>query len=276
MRLRGVKNFCFGFGAVGGTAAVVAVVIENYLDYYAKLPSLPFHLKAESEEQKTAYTDRPPFQKWDDNWDRRKPTDSSSDDTPTASRNIILIRHGQYNLAGATDIEKYLTPLGVKQATLTGQRLAELSLPYTHIVRSRMTRAVETADLIHKFLPEVPLLPMDSLLNEGGPIAPEPRSSWHPEYHYEVDGARIEAAFRNYFHRADPKQKEDSYEIVVCHSNVIRYFLMRALQLPPEAWLRLSLRHASTSWLVIRPNGRVHCREIGESGHLPPEMLTTS
>lgn len=44
---------------------------------------------------------------------------------------------------------------------------------------------------------------------------------------YHEDGARIEAAFRRYIHRADPKQKEDSYEIIVCHANVIRYFVCR-------------------------------------------------
>jgi len=260
-----------GFGAVGGTATVVAVVIEKYLDYWGKMPSLPLHLMAESESE---IPDLPASRKWDENWDRRAPTANTTIAKPTASRNIILIRHGQYNLDGTTDAERYLTPLGIEQATLTGQRLALLSLPYTHIVRSRMTRAVQTAELIHASLPKVPLLDMDGLLNEGGPVMPEPRGSWHPEYHYSTDGARIEAAYRKYFHRADPDQKEDSYEIVVCHSNVIRYFLMRALQLPPEAWLRLTLRHGSTSWLVIHPNGRVHCREIGESGHFPPSMLT--
>ena len=45
---------------------------------------------------------------------------------------------------------------------------------------------------------------------------------------------RIEAAFRKYFHRAESSQKEDSYEIIVCHANVIRYFVCRALQFPPE------------------------------------------
>lgn len=44
---------------------------------------------------------------------------------------------------------------------------------------------------------------------------------------YHEDGARIEAAFRRYIHRADPKQKEDSYEVIVCHANVIRYFVCR-------------------------------------------------
>jgi hypothetical protein len=39
--------------------------------------------------------------------------------------------------------------------------------------------------------------------------------------------ARIEAAFRKYFHRADPEQKTDSLEVFVCHANVIRYFVCR-------------------------------------------------
>ena len=41
------------------------------------------------------------------------------------------------------------------------------------------------------------------------------------------DGARIEAAFRKYFHRASPEQEEDSYEIIVGHANVIRLFCMQ-------------------------------------------------
>jgi hypothetical protein len=31
------------------------------------------------------------------------------------------------------------------------------------------------------------------------------------------------------------------YEIIVCHANVIRYFVCRALQIPPEVWLRLCI-----------------------------------
>ena len=43
------------------------------------------------------------------------------------------------------------------------------------------------------------------------------------------DGARIEAAFRRYFYRASPEQEEDSYEIIVGHANVIRYFVCRCV-----------------------------------------------
>ena len=41
------------------------------------------------------------------------------------------------------------------------------------------------------------------------------------------DSARIEAAFRKYFHRASPRQKHDSYEVLVLHGNVIRYMTCR-------------------------------------------------
>ena len=41
------------------------------------------------------------------------------------------------------------------------------------------------------------------------------------------DGARIEAAFRKYFHRASPTQDKSTIEVVVCHANVIRYFVCR-------------------------------------------------
>ena len=41
------------------------------------------------------------------------------------------------------------------------------------------------------------------------------------------DNPRIEGAFRKYIHRAAPSQTEDSYDLIVCHGNVIRYFVCR-------------------------------------------------
>jgi len=48
-------------------------------------------------------------------------------------------------------------------------------------------------------------------------------------------------------------------------------FHFRALQFPPEAWLRISLNHASITWITIRPSGRVGIRMLGESGFMPIE-----
>ncbi|XP_078083322.1 serine/threonine-protein phosphatase PGAM5, mitochondrial isoform X2 [Mustelus asterias] len=228
---------------------------------------------------------------WDSNWDKREPISlikpnkknkEDTDDLSTqlenykvkATRHIFLIRHSQYNLSASTDKERILTSLGREQAELTGQRLASLGLNYDILIHSSMTRAKETAAIISKYLPGLEMMSCD-LLREGAPIEPVPPvSHWKPEAMYHEDGARIEAAFRRYIHRADLKQENDSYEIIVCHANVIRYFVCRALQFPPEGWLRMCLNNGSITWLTIRPNGRVALRTLGDTGFMPPDKLT--
>ena len=48
----------------------------------------------------------------------------------------------------------------------------------------------------------------------------------------------------------------------------------RALQLPPEAWLRISLHNGSMTHLVVRPDGRVSLYGLGECGYMPPNKLS--
>ncbi|KAM8918089.1 serine/threonine-protein phosphatase PGAM5, mitochondrial isoform 1-T1 [Lycaon pictus] len=216
-----------------------------------------------------AGTARPGPGVWDPNWDRREPLslvnlrkrnlDSGEEELASrldhckakATRHIFLIRHSQYHMDASLEKDRTLTPLGREQAELTGLRLASLGLKFNKIVHSSMTRAIETSDIISKHLPGVCKVSTD-LLREGAPIEPDPPvSHWKPEaVQYYEDGARIEAAFRNYIHRADVKQQEDSYEIFICHANVIRYIVCRALQFPPEGWLRLSLNNGSITHLV--------------------------
>ncbi|KAJ8384931.1 hypothetical protein AAFF_G00197390 [Aldrovandia affinis] len=225
---------------------------------------------------------------WDTNWDKRDPgavsekkrskhgsDEEVENNKPKATRNILLIRHSQYNVNGNGDKERVLTALGREQADLTGQRLAALGLKYDVMIHSTMARATETAHIISKHLPEVEKVSCD-LLREGSPIEPVPRISLKPDSVYHEDGARIEAAFRRYIHRADAQQQEDSNEIIVCHANVIRYFVCRALQFPPEGWLRMCLNNGSITWLTIRPSGRVGLRMLGDSGFMPPDKLTRS
>ena len=51
-------------------------------------------------------------------------------------------------------------------------------------------------------------------------------------------------------------------------------FLFRALQLPPEAWLRISIANCGITRLTIRPNGMISLQSLGDSGHLPSDMIT--
>ncbi|XP_014598123.1 PREDICTED: serine/threonine-protein phosphatase Pgam5, mitochondrial-like isoform X2 [Polistes canadensis] len=272
--LRFKKWTILSLGALGGTA----------LFYYNK------YSDCESSYVLNSWTTNfTPSVKWDHNWDKRDPkslvkpvkiineVDENKYNEEFAAkrskhiRHLILIRHGQYNTAGKSDSEKVLTELGRRQAEITGKRLAELDVAYSLIVRSTLTRAQETSKIIEMSLPNVPTQD-DSLLAEGAPIPPEPPiGNWMSERH---DGPRIEAAFRKYFHRADPQQQQDTVTILVCHANVIRYFVCRALQFPPEAWMRMSLNHGSITWLMIYPNGRVTMVCLGDTGHMPPKNIT--
>ncbi|KAM3611668.1 uncharacterized protein V6R79_022265 [Siganus canaliculatus] len=291
------RTFKFICGLAGGSAVVVlAAAAADSRGYFgdgeaaARWSKLSVLQAAQPAWTPASHTPVPGGHSWDFNWDKRDPStltngkkkETSTEDPsseqdgakPKATRNILLIRHSQYNLSGNSDKERILTPLGREQAELTGKRLAALGLKYDVLIHSSMTRATETANIISKHLPGVELLSCD-LLREGAPIEPVPPvTHWKPDAVYHVDGARIEAAFRRYIHRADPKQKEDSYEIIVCHANVIRYFVCRALQFPPEGWLRMGLNNGSITWLTIRPSGRVALRALGDAGFMPPDKLT--
>ncbi|XP_073470934.1 serine/threonine-protein phosphatase PGAM5, mitochondrial-like [Aquarana catesbeiana] len=233
----------------------------------------------------------PPFTRcWDPNWDRRESMSlinlndlkgNREDDLKSqlkkyeakARRHIYLVRHGQY-VKGETDSEKVLTLLGREQANLTGQRLASFGHTYNVMTYSTLQRAKETSEIIGQHLQGMKCAGSD-LLIEGHPIRPDPPSrKWKKDVEYFAAGPRIESAFRCFIHRADYEQKDESYEIIVCHDNVIRYIVCRALQLPPEAWLRMDLNHGSITELVIHPNGRVTLTMLGDAGHMPVPKLS--
>ena len=67
---------------------------------------------------------------------------------------------------------------------------------------------------------------------------------------------------------------DDEYDVVVCHANVIRFFCLRALQLPPEAWLRLCTMNCSVTHVTISPDGKVSLRSLGDTGHLSVDEVT--
>jgi len=225
------------------------------------------------------------------------------------TRHIILIRHGQYDETHKEDEKRLLTELGRKQADLTGRRLAEIvkgidekfgPCDVKTIRVSNMARAKETAEIIAKHLPDINQAPPDQLLNEGRPSHHIPCGTVRTSTIEAVDKnhPRIEEAFRKYFYRAPYKPDKDTtlpgsdnddekksehakkpkheFEIIVCHANVIRYFFCRALQLPPEAWLRLCTFNCSLTYLTIRPTGTVSCRMLGDIGHLGYDHSTFS
>ena len=56
--------------------------------------------------------------------------------------------------------------------------------------------------------------------------------------------------------------------------NVIRYFLVRALQMPPEAWLRFRGDNCGLTEIIVYDDGRVSLGRFGDQGHLTIEETT--
>ncbi|KNC81794.1 serine/threonine-protein phosphatase PGAM5, mitochondrial, partial [Sphaeroforma arctica JP610] len=195
-------------------------------------------------------------------------------DKPRPVRNIYLVRHGQYEMK-EKDEDCKLTALGREQAKLAGQRINQLTFKLDKIFYSTMTRATETAKIIMGEMKDVPANESCDMTREGCPIRPEPDIWGVPtDADYFEDGARIEGAFRKYFYRPDPDQKETSHEMIVCHGNVIRYFVCRALQVPPEYWLRMGVANCSITHITITASGRVSIRALGDVGHVPADKQT--
>jgi len=226
---------------------------------------------------------------WDDDWDGR-----AFEPPSTTTRVIWFVRHGQAiaEALGVDDATRALTPLGVAQASRSGARLRELlgNEEPKSITHSTMTRAKQTADIIAEYFPSHVARIGNELIREGAPCRPEP-DTWKQKPSSHVDEApRIEAGFRSICHRAtnehedsargDERIQKDAtlpsmtHEIVVCHGNVIRYSALRAMQLPPDAWLRMSMYNASITRIDIRPDGGVSLRCAGDAGHLPANELT--
>ena len=216
------------------------------------------------------------------------------------TRHIILVRHGQYTENEILDKKKKLTLLGRQQADLTGKRLKEIieGVEGTDfdgcnikILRvSDLERAKETSAIIANHLNGVERAIPDPELNEGRPSHNLPAGNRYVSKSTiektDEQHSRIEKAYRKYFYRAEEtnikipnksehdgtgdedsksteNQSKHEFEIIVCHANVIRYFVCRALQIPPEAWLRLCTFNCSLTYLTIRPTGTVSCRMLG-------------
>lgn len=205
---------------------------------------------------------------WDYNWDKRAWT-SADEGKGVPTRTLFLVRHGKYNYNTG-----HLDDLGIEQAHLTGKRLKAMNKKFDGITHSIMPRAVETATILRQYLNIS--MTADDMLIEGGPVVPKPTITYWglPDPAYHVDGPRMEGAFRKYFHRADKSQKAQSNEILVGHGNLFRYFALRALQFPPEAWMRIFIAHASITVIHLNPDSTVSLNHLGDAGHFPPEKVT--
>jgi probable phosphoglycerate mutase len=165
-----------------------------------------------------------------------------------------------------------LTHAGVAQAMFTARRCR--SLPITAIYSSSMRRAADTASIIARGLPAVPLR-RTRLLWECIPHVP--RNVAHLAPYVSSDKVarhreQAERAFDRFFKRA---RRVDKHEILVCHGVIIRYFVCRVLRLDPQDWVNMDMSNCGISRVLILPTGRTVLINHNDVGHLPLHLRTS-
>jgi serine/threonine-protein phosphatase PGAM5 len=184
-------------------------------------------------------------------------------------RTLILVRHGQYHLDREHERHGRLTALGIRQAKRLARRLVGYSLDALHT--STAPRAIDTAALIRELMPEL-AEKRTPLLVEGIPTLFKGIPTAHRKQ-VPRDRARMDRAFARYFR---PTRGRARIELLVCHGNIIRYLLRRALNDSPHKWWHSSVMHCGVCIVTVRDDGQTRVLALNDVGHLPRSMQTLS
>ncbi len=198
----------------------------------------------------------------------------TNDSDKKGTRTIYLIRHGYYDEADERDeyIGKALVPLGIAQTRLLAARLKAMPVKFNSLISSTMTRARQTAMIINQEFPELELK-QNELISECTP------PTWRKDIMAKTDSLEfsqcvdnIEKAFQEYFILSP--DEEDRNDIIVCHGNVIRYFVTKILKVDTMSWLQMSITNCSLTIIRITPNGAMKLDAFSDYGHIPENMRT--
>lgn len=190
-----------------------------------------------------------------------------------AARTIVLVRHGNY-VADDSISEKvgpHLSSLGVAQAYLAGARLAGLPTAFDHLYVSPMQRARDTAAAIAPEFTDQHFEVIDDLAECTPPTQRADIMAREKPADLAACKQRFDRVFARFFKPASRKEQSD---LLVCHGNVIRYLVTRALGVDSTAWLEMSVGHASVTTVRVESDGKLKVIAVGDVGHIPPNLRT--
>lgn len=224
---------------------------------------------------------------------------------PPRIKHFVLVRHGHYvnaHTPHVPDAEQVLSQMGRQQAALTGKHLEALSNRAQSrndlaVYHSDMARAVETAAIISADLGSCSVH-STPLLREGWPGQPYSTPRFAPvsvgatnargassrvQALNRIDTGRMDRAFEMLLSpeatpgNEDEEDGEESYRVIVCHANIIRFFLCRALGIDPVGtWGHFEINHCSVTRIDMYENRPLKVVAVNETGHLPPTLITSS
>jgi serine/threonine-protein phosphatase PGAM5 len=203
--------------------------------------------------------------------------DAAATDAPAhaapAARVIVLVRHGSYVADPAVDpqVGPPLSPLGVAQAHLAGARLAGLGWHFAALYVSPMQRARDTAAVIAGDFPGRSFQVENDLAECVPPTRRTEVTRDTSPAELAACKSQLDRLFARYFR---PASGGEQAELFVCHGDVIRYLVTRALGVDPTAWLEMSVRNASITQIRVEADGRFKVITVGDDGFMPASLLT--
>ena len=77
-------------------------------------------------------------------------------------------------------------------------------------------------------------------------------------------------------HYAQPVPGAPRNDLLVCHGNVIRWFVCNALGVDTNQWTRMEITNASLTVITIKSDGTARLEIFNEVAHLPIAKQTWS
>ena len=190
-----------------------------------------------------------------------------------AARTIVLVRHGYYLPDANADktLGPHLAPIGVAQAKLAGARLAGLPTHFDALYVSPVQRARDTAAVIAEDFPGRHFEVVDDLAECTPPTRRTKVTADEKPADLAACKAQFDRLFARYFKPASGHERTD---LMVCHGNVIRNMVVRALGVDPQAWLEMSVGNASITRIRVEADGKFKVISVGDVGHPPPNLRT--
>ncbi len=181
--------------------------------------------------------------------------------------NIILIRHGETEANIEASAAPVLTVKGKHQVIELAKRLKDSKIAI--IYSSNLERASLTAKEIQKNNQNLELIETEELqeiyrLIIGG----APKDGTRPN-RFEEDLERAEKFWKKIL-----KWKYKNVA-VVCHGNIIRFFLAKALGAPPKYFYNIEIDPASVSIINIK-EGKTKVLLVNDIAHIPKELLSNN
>jgi len=188
---------------------------------------------------------------------------------------LYLVRHGEQQRA-PSDGENPglgLSALGEEQARYLGRRLA--SVPFDVVRHGPARRAAETAAILSRYLPGVPVRESDLLADrtpvpvpgQEGPVPARYRGFLDtvPADERDPGGARLDDAVA----RLAVTAAVDRCELLVTHNFVIGWFVRHVMDAPWWRWMGLNQFNCALTIIKVSDGEPPALVTFNDVGHLP-------